>query len=72
MHVVAFDQVARREDDIRMRNQLFVAMSRARGWVSLSGVGEQPMCDEVRQVMASEGEYRFTLRRPPRRELQDG
>jgi superfamily I DNA and RNA helicase len=71
VHVVGLDRVARREDDIQMRNQLFVALSRARGWVSLSGVGEHELNDEVRRVLESEGTYRFTFRRPPRRDMVD-
>lgn len=71
VHVVGLDRVARREDDIQMRNQLFVALSRARGWVSLSGVGESELNDEVRRVLESDGTYRFTFRRPPRRDMVD-
>lgn len=69
VYVVGFDHVARNEQDVNLRNQLFVALTRARGWVSLSGVGNYPMYEEMRQVMASGDTFKFTYKRPLKRNI---
>ena len=71
VYVVGFDNVARNESDVNLRNQLFVALTRARGWASLSGVGNYPMYDEMRQVMQSGDSFTFTYKRPPKRDIGD-
>jgi superfamily I DNA and RNA helicase len=72
VYVVGFDHIARNESDVNCRNQLFVALTRARGWASLSGVGNYPMYDEMRQVIASGDTFTFTYKRPPKRDIGDG
>jgi superfamily I DNA and RNA helicase len=72
VYVVGFDNVARNESDVNCRNQLFVALTRTRGWASLSGVGNYPMYDEMRQVITSGDTFTFTYKRPPKRDLGDG
>ncbi|MDZ8104623.1 MAG: hypothetical protein RM338_03245 [Nostoc sp. DedQUE12a] len=37
-----------------LRNQLFVALTRVKAWVRLSGVSEYLMCEEIRQVIKRE------------------
>ncbi len=65
VYVVGFDSVARDESNINLRNSLFVALTRARGWVKLSGAGSYPMCDEMRRVIAGGNTFSFTYKRPP-------
>lgn len=72
VYVVGFDNVARNESDVNFRNQLFVALTRARGWANLSGVGSYPMYDEMRKVIASGESFTFTYKRPPKRDIGDG
>ncbi|MBF2014441.1 MAG: ATP-binding domain-containing protein [Rivularia sp. T60_A2020_040] len=72
VYVVGFDKVARNENDMNHRNQLFVALTRARGWASLSGVGNYPMYDEMRRVITSGDTFTFTYKRPPKRDIGDG
>jgi len=72
VYVVGFDNVARNESDVNFRNQLFIALTRARGWASLSGVGNYPMYDEMRRVMQSGDSFTFTYKRPPKRDIGDG
>ncbi|MBR8837549.1 MAG: DEAD/DEAH box helicase [Stigonema ocellatum SAG 48.90 = DSM 106950] len=69
VYVVGFDIVARNESDVNFRNQLFVALTRARGWASLSGVGDYPMYDEMRKVIASRDTFTFTYKRLPKRDI---
>ncbi|KAB8318614.1 DNA/RNA helicase [Tolypothrix campylonemoides VB511288] len=71
VYVVGFDNVARNESDVNYRNQLFVALTRARGWASVSGVGNYPMYDEMRQVITSGDTFTFTYKRPPKRDIGD-
>lgn len=72
VYVVGCDHVARNESDVNFRNQLFVALTRARGWASLSGVGNYPMYDEMRRVIASGDSFTFNYQRPPQRDIGDG
>ena len=69
VYVVGFDNVARNESDVNLRNQLFVALTRARGWASLSGVGHYPMYAEMQQVITSGNTFTFTYKRPPKRDI---
>lgn len=72
VYVVGLDQVARNEADVSLRNQLFVALTRTRGWVSLSGVGDYPMYDEMRRVIDSGDTFNFTYKRPLKRDISEG
>ncbi|MBW4527720.1 MAG: ATP-binding domain-containing protein [Phormidium tanganyikae FI6-MK23] len=70
VYVVGFDQIAEDESNITLRNQLFVALTRARGWVYLSGViGDSPLYPEMRQVIESGDRFTFTFKRPPQRDV---
>ena len=71
VYVVGFDTVAKQEDDINLRNQIFVALTRSRGWAHLSGVGDYAMFEEFRQVMACGETLSFTFKRPPKRQIVD-
>lgn len=60
VYVVGVDQVASNENNVNLRNQLFVAMTRARGWVSLSGInGNYAMYDEINNVLKSGNTFTF-------------
>ncbi|MFC4640011.1 ATP-binding domain-containing protein [Deinococcus hohokamensis] len=74
VYVVGVDRVAVREDHLQLRNQLFVAISRSRGWVHLSGAGlaNRPLAEEIRRVLAAGDTLRFTYRAPRRRMDDDG
>lgn len=71
VYVVGFDNVARNESDVSLRNQLFVGLTRARGWANLSGVGHYPMYEEMQRVIACDGSFTFTYKRPPKRDIGD-
>jgi superfamily I DNA and RNA helicase len=72
VYVVGFDNVARNESDVNLRNQLFVALTRARGWANLSGVGNHPMYEEMQRVINSGDTFTFNYKRPPQRNIGDG
>ena len=69
VYVAGLDAVARSSGSIPMRNQVFVGLTRSRGWVMLTGTGTHPLYDEVRQVLASGDTLRFTFRGAPRRDV---
>ena len=69
VYVVGLDNVAKDESNLQRRNQLFVALTRAKGWVKLSGIGSYPMYEEMWRVMRSGDTFTFTFRRPPQREI---
>jgi hypothetical protein len=37
--------------------------------LKVSGVGGYPICDEIRQVIASENTFAFKFERPPKRDI---
>lgn len=71
VYILGFDHIARYEDDINRRNQIFVALTRSRGWAHLSGVGEAPLFDEMRAVMACGETLSFEFKRQPKRQIID-
>ncbi|WP_199249667.1 DEAD/DEAH box helicase [[Phormidium] sp. ETS-05] len=66
VYIVGLDNIAKNELDINLRNQIFVAMTRARAWAYLSGVGKHPLYDEIRACIASGDTFTFTFKRPPK------
>ena len=72
VYVVGVDHVAAQEDSIKLRNQLFVGISRSRGWVHLSGAGlsGNPLAGEIERVIAAGDTLHFVYRQP-RRQLDD-
>ncbi len=71
VYVIGVDQVAEDEANFTLRNQLFVALTRARGWVHLSGVGEYPFFQEINSVLENKSRFSFTYKKPTIRELND-
>jgi superfamily I DNA and RNA helicase len=69
VYVVGLDNVAKDESNLQLRNQLFVALTRTKGWVKLSGVGSYPLYEEMWRVMRSGDTFTFTFRRSPQREI---
>ncbi|MFM6209932.1 ATP-binding domain-containing protein, partial [Planktothrix sp.] len=69
VYLVGLDQIAQVEDHFNFRNQLFVAMTRSRGWLRLSGLGSYPFYEELAQVIASAHRFTFRFRFPPQRDI---
>lgn len=68
IYIVGLDEIARKEGDITARNKLFVALTRSRGWVRLSGIGRHPLYNEVEEIDSALRKdpcrLNFTLRMP--------
>lgn len=69
VYIVGLDNLAKDENNLHLRNQLFIALTRARGWVNLSGIESYPFYQEMQQVIDSGDTFTFIFRRPPRREI---
>lgn len=71
VYVVGVDNVAKNSDSTTMRNQLFVAMTRARGWVNMSGTGDYAFYDEIHEVIKSENTFTFDYNPSSSRTMRD-
>ncbi|CQR46293.1 Nuclease-related domain protein [Paraliobacillus sp. PM-2] len=71
VYVIGVDQIAQQESDIHLRNKLFVALTRAKAWVHLSGIGDYRMYEEINQVLASKNHFTFTFHQQPKQDLND-
>ena len=69
VYVVGCDRIAQDESNITLRNQLFVALTRTRGWANLSGIGKYPFYEEIKRVINSDGTFNFTFNHRPKREI---
>ncbi|MBL1210334.1 pentapeptide repeat-containing protein [Geminocystis sp. GBBB08] len=65
VYIIGLDQVAKEESNISLRNQLFVALTRSKAWVNISGVGKYVMYDELKKVLTCDDSFTFTLRQQP-------
>ena len=69
VYVIGADFIAANESNTYLRNQLLVSLTRARGWVNLSGIGNYPFYDEIKQVIKSKDTFTFTWKGLPKRTL---
>ena len=69
VYAIGFDCVAKNESNLSLRNQLFVALTRAKGWLKLSGIGAYPMYDEMWRVMQSGNSFTFTWKQHHQRNI---
>ena len=70
IYVVGLDHIAQQENDLLLRNQLFVAMTRARGWLVISGIGNYSLYQELETVLKQNDTLTFTYTPPQQREIQ--
>lgn len=66
VYILGLQEIALKANgmDINMRNKLFVAMTRSKGWIYLSGTGRYPLYDEISKVldMLKKDPYRLQFR----------
>ncbi|HLV09213.1 MAG TPA: ATP-binding domain-containing protein, partial [Halanaerobiales bacterium] len=63
VYVIGLDKIAENEADFSLRNQLFVALTRTKGWLKVMGVGNFPFYNEFRDVLKSGNTFEFTFQR---------
>jgi superfamily I DNA and RNA helicase len=69
VYLVGLDQIAQQEDNLQLRNQLFVGITRSKAWLNLSGIGYYPLYQEVRTLLNSPTELNFTFSFPKQQEV---
>ncbi len=66
VYLIGLDNIARDESNIYLRNQLFVALTRTKGWVYISGIGNYSLYEELEQIIDSGDNLQFNLTEPQR------
>ncbi len=69
VYLIGLDNIAKEESNIYLRNQLFIALTRVRAWVTVSGIEDYPMYEEFKQVIASKDSFTFMLKPPLKRTI---
>ena len=69
VYLVGLDRIAQDESNIYLRNQLFTALTRAKAWVYLSGIGDYLMYQEMHKILKCQNKFTFFFRHPPQREI---
>lgn len=64
VYVVGIEQIAENEQSIKERNKLFTAITRAKCWVKLMGVGNYELYDEIDRAISSNGKFEFKFTKP--------
>ena len=72
VYVIGLDNIAKNESDFALRNQLFVALTRTKGWLKVSGIGEYSLYEEFENVLDSGGTFEFKFQRPLEEKVQRG
>lgn len=69
VYILGFDTIGRNDESIPIRNSLFVALTRSRAWVTLTGTGRYPIYEEMKTILEhlqSTGGLSFTYRSRPK------
>ncbi|MGB3692262.1 MAG: pentapeptide repeat-containing protein [Spirulinaceae cyanobacterium] len=69
VYLVGLEQIAKEEHNLSLRNQLLVALTRTRGWVHLSGIGDYPLYEELHSIIHKGTSFSFRQDRPPQRQI---
>ncbi|MFW5980323.1 MAG: ATP-binding domain-containing protein [Halanaerobiales bacterium] len=64
VYVIGLDKVAEDEANFTLRNQLFVALTRTKGWLEVSGIGNYNFYREFNKVLESGNKFEFIFQRP--------
>ncbi|MGK7956278.1 MAG: pentapeptide repeat-containing protein [Crocosphaera sp.] len=69
VYIVGLDHIAKKENDLLLRNQLFVAMTRSQGWLTISGIGNYCLYQELETVIKHKDTFPIIYRPPKHREI---
>lgn len=64
VYIIGLDEIAINESSIKHRNKLFTALTRAKCWVKLMGVGSYSLYEEIEKAIKSNGTFTFKFSRP--------
>jgi superfamily I DNA and RNA helicase len=69
VYLIGLDNIAREEHNPYFRNQLFIALTRSRGWAYLSGIDNYEFYQELAAVIESKNTFQFTYQEDFSREI---
>ncbi|WP_036480836.1 pentapeptide repeat-containing protein [Myxosarcina sp. GI1] len=72
VYLVGLDNIARQEDNLSLRHQLLVALTRSKGWVNISGIGDYSLYRELEVIIASDDTIEFTFNAPMQKTIAIG
>lgn len=52
-YILGLDHIAKNDADVLLRNSLFIAMTRTKGWLEIIGSGNYPFYSELNKVISS-------------------
>ena len=59
VYLIGLDNLAKDANNLALRNQLFIGLTRTQGWVNLSGIGNYDFYHELEQVIANGNKFKF-------------
>lgn len=69
VYLIGLDYIAQDESNMYLRNQLFIALTRSKGWAYLSGIGNYEFYQELKAVIDSKDTFKFIYREDYSREI---
>lgn len=70
VYLIGLDQIAQDEANLYLRNQLYIAMTRTRAWVNISGIGHYSLYQELADLIQNSHNHTYTVNSLPQRELR--
>lgn len=64
VYVVGVEYIAKNEGSVAHRNKLFTALTRAKCWVKVMGVGSYTLYREIEQAIEAKGIFKFQYSKP--------
>lgn len=64
VYIVGLEAIAKNEGNVKERNKLFTAMTRAKCWVKLMGVGSYTLYEEIEKAIECNGTFKFKFTKP--------
>ena len=59
VYIIGLDNLAKKANDLTLRNQLFIALTRTQGWSALSGISNYDFYQELTQVITNGNKFQF-------------
>lgn len=69
VYLVGLDHIAQEESNIYLRHQLLIALTRARAWVNLSGIGIYSLYEEISKLISDKDTFILTISQTAKRDL---
>lgn len=69
VYLVGLDKIAENESNIFLRNQLLIAITRARAWINISGIGVYSLYQEVFKLIKDKDIFVLNMSNLPKRDL---